>query len=133
MIVATVSRESTSHLPQSLKTAQAAIHLPEVQQMLRRLSRHKLGIFMPHMHGRQTGEFESLPADIIQVESGLGVSFRSAKEIENQAERFLPVGWAWQAGASTTVAICEMDEEDEEEEEEEEKKGDTKRIIKHKM
>ncbi len=131
MIVATVSRESTSHLPQSLKTAQAAIHLPEVQQMLRRLSRHKLGIFMPHMHGRQTGEFESLPADIIQVESGLGVSFRSAKEIENQAERFLPVGWAWQAGASTTVAICEMDEEDEEEEEE--KKGDTKRIIKHKM
>ena len=129
MIVATVSKGSTSGLPQSLKTAQAAIHLPEVQQMLRRLSKHKLGIFMPHMHGRQTGEFESLPADIIQVESGLGVSFRSAKEIENQAERFLPVGWCWQAGASTTVAVCEMDEEDEEEE----KKGDTKRIIKHKM
>ena len=129
MIVATVSRESTSHLPQSLKTAQAAIHLPEVQQMLRRLSEHKLGIFMPHMHGQQTGEFESLPDDIIQVETGLEVSFRSVEEVENQAERFLPVGWCWQAGASKSVAVCEMDEE----EEEEEQKGDTKQVIKHKM
>ena len=34
MIVATVSKGSTSGLPQSLITAQAAIHLPEVQQML---------------------------------------------------------------------------------------------------
>ena len=131
MIVATVSNGSTSGLPQSLKTAQAAIHLPEVQQMLRRLSKHKLGIFMPHMHGQNTGEFESLPADVIQVESGLGVSFRSAEEIENQAKRFLPVGWCWQADASTAVAVCEMEEE--EEEKEKEKKGDTKRIIKHKM
>ena len=55
MIVATVSKGSTSGLPQSLITAQAAIHLPEVQQMLRRLSKHKLGIFMPHMHVQQTG------------------------------------------------------------------------------
>lgn len=127
MIVATVSEGSTSDLPQSLKTAQAAIYLPEVQQMLRRLSEHKLGIFMPHMHGQQTGEFESLPDDIIQVETGLEVSFQSAKEIENQTARFLPVGWRWQTGASATVAVCEMDEE------EEEKKGNTERIIKHKM
>ena len=91
MIVATASKGSTNGLPQSLKTAQAAIHLPEVQEMLRRLSEHKLGIFMPHMHGPQTGEFESLPSDVIQVESGLEVSFRSAKEIENQTARFLPV------------------------------------------
>ena len=129
MIIATASKGSTSGLPQSLKTAQAAIHLPEVQQMLRQLSKHKLGIFMPHMHGQQTGEFESLPDDVVQVESGLEVSFRSTAEIANQTDRFLPVGWCWQAGASTTVAVCEMDEE----EQEEEKKGDTKRIIKHKM
>lgn len=129
MIVATVSKESTSGLPQSLRAAQTAIHRPEVQQMLRQLSKHNLGIFMPHMHGKQTGEFESLPTDVIQVESALEVSFRSAKEIANQTERFLPVAWCWQAGAATTVAVCEMEEE----EEEEEKKGDAEQIIKHKM
>ena len=128
MTVATVSKGSTSGLPQSLKTAQAAIHLPEVQQMLRRLSKHKLGIFMPHMHALQTGEFESLPDDVVQVESGLEVSFRSTKEIENQVERFLPVGWCWQAGASTPVAVCTMDDDDDDDE-----SGDTKRSIKHKM
>ena len=129
MIVATVSKASTSGLPQSLKTAQAAIHLPEVQEMLRQLSKHKLGIFMPHMHGQQTGEFESLPDDVIQVESGLEVSFRSAEEIANRTDRFLPVGWCWREGAATSVAVCEMDDE----EEEKENKVDTRRIIKHKM
>ncbi len=128
MIVATVSKASTRGLPQSLKTAQAAIQLPEVQEMLRRLSKHKLGIFMPHMHGRQTGDFQTLPDDLVQVESGLEVSFRSAKEIENQTARFLSVGWCWQTGASVIVAVCEMDEE-----EEEKKNGDTVQIIKHKM
>jgi len=125
MTVATVSKGSISGLPQSLKTAQEAIHLPAVQQMLRQLSKHKLGIFMPHMHGQQTGEFQSLPDDVIQVESGLEVSFRSADEIANQTDRFLPVGWCWREGASTPVAVCEMDDEDEQ--------GDTKRIVKHKM
>ena len=127
MIVATVSKGSTSGLPESLKTAQAAIHLPEVQQMLRQLSRHQLGIFMPHMHGQQTGEFESLPNDVVQVESGLEVSFRSAEETANQTDRFLPVGWCWREGAAAPVAVCEMDDEEEDEQ------GDTKRVIKHKM
>ena len=127
MIVATVSKGSTSGLPESLKTAQAAIHLPEVQQMLRQLSKHQLGIFMPHRHGQQTGDFEALPEDVIQVESGLEVSFRSTEDIVNREDRFLPVGWCWRAGASTPIAVCEMDDEKEEE------ADDTKRSIKHKM
>ena len=127
MIVATVSQGRTGDLPQSLKTAQTAIHLPEVQQMLRRLAEHKLGIFMPHMHAPQTGEFESLADDVIQVESGLEVSFRSVEEIANHANRFLPVAWCWREGASTPTAVCEMDEEKEDDED------DTKRSIKHKM
>ena len=133
MIVATVSKGSISGLPQSLKAAQAAIHLPEVQQMLRQLSKHKLGIFMPHMHGQQTGEFRSLPDDVIQVESGLEVSFRSTEEIVKQTDRFLPVGWCWREGAATPVAVSEMDDEEEEREKEKEKKGDTRRIVKHKL
>ena len=50
MTIANVSQGSARGLPQALRTAQEAIHLPEVQEMLRRLSEYKLGIFMPHIH-----------------------------------------------------------------------------------
>ena len=125
MTIANVSQGSACGLPQALRTAQAAIHLPEVQEMLRRLSEYKLGIFMPHMHDEQTGEFQPLPDEVMQVESGLEVSFQPTVEIANQPDRFLPVGWFWRAGASTTVAACEMALE--------ERPGDTERYVKHKM
>ena len=108
-----------------MKTAQEAIHLPEVQEMLRRLSEYKLGIFMPHMHDEQTGDFQPLPDEVIQMESGLEVSFQPTHEITNQTDRFLPVGWYWRAGASTPSAVCEMVRE--------ERPGDTVRYGKHKM
>ena len=108
MTIANVSQGSARGLPQTLRTAQEAIHLPEVQAMLRRLSEYQLGIFMPHMHDEQTGEFHPLPDEVMQVESGLEVSFQPTKEIANQTDRFLPVGWLWRAGAATAVAACEM-------------------------
>ena len=108
MMTASVSQVSARGLPQALRTAQAAIHLPEVQEMLRKLSEFKLGIFMPHMHDEQTGEFQPLPDGVMQVESGLAVSFQRTKEIANQGDRFLPVGWLWRAGASAPSAVCEM-------------------------
>ena len=125
MTITNVSQASALGLPQGLSTAQAAIHLPEVQAMLRRLSEYKLGIFMPHMHDEQTGEFQLLPDEVMQVESGLDVSFKPTDEIASQTDHFLPVGWFWRAGASTPVAACEMDGE--------EKPGDKKCYIKHKM
>ena len=125
MTVANVSQGSTLGLPQALRTAQAAIHLPEVQEMLRRLSEYKLGIFMPHMHDEQTGEFKLLPENLMQVESGLDVSFQPTDEIAIQTDRFLPVGWCWRAGASAPVAACEMVEAG--------GQGDTERYVKHKM
>jgi len=125
MTIANVSQGSVHGLPQALRTAQEAIHLPEVQEMLRKLSEYKLGIFMPHMHDEQTGEFQSLPDKVTQVESGLEVSFQPTEEIANQTERFLPVGWFWRAGASRPVAACEMVWEGE--------PGDTERSVKHKM
>ena len=124
MTIANVSKGSDRGLPQALRTAQEAINLPEVQEMLRRLSEYKLGIFMPHMHDEHTGEFRLLPDDLMQVESGLEVSFHPMEEIANQTNRFLPVGWVWRAGASTPSAVCEMVSE--------EKPGDTKRDVKHK-
>ena len=125
MTVANVSQGSACGLPQSLRTAQEAIHLPEVQEMLRRLSEYNLGIFMPHMHDGQTGEFQSLPSEVMQVESGLEVSFRPTQEIAIQTDRYLSVGWFWRAGASTPVAACEMVWE--------EGQGDAKPYVKHKM
>jgi hypothetical protein len=125
MTIANVSKGSDRGLPQALRTAQEAINLPEVQEMLRRLSEYKLGIFMPHMHDEHTGEFRLLPDDLMQVESGLEVSFQPMEEIANQTNRFLPVGWVWRAGASKPLAVCEMAGE--------ESAGDTEPHVKHKM
>ena len=114
MMIANVSQGSVLSLPQELRTAQEAIHLPEVQEILRRLSEFKLGVFMPHMHDEDTGEFHALPEGVMQVESSLEVSFQRTRLIANQSEgRFLPVGWYWRDGASTATAVCEMDEDEE--------------------
>ncbi len=125
MTIANVSQGNARGLPQALRTAQEAIHLPEVQEMLRRLSGYKLGIFMPHMHDEQTGEFQPLPDEVIQVESGLEVSFQPTQEITNQKDRFLPVAWFWRAGASAPSAVCEMVWD--------KRPGDTENNSKHKM
>ena len=125
MTIVNVSQRRDSGLPQALRTAQEAIHLPEVQEMLRRLSEYKLGVFMPHMHDEHTGEFQALPDEVMQVESGLKVSFQRMEELANQTDHFLPVGWVWRAGASTPSALCEMVSE--------EGADDTDRPVKHKM
>ena len=95
-------------LPPALRTAQAAIQLPEVQEMLRRLSAHGLGICMPHMHDEKTGEFQPLADQLVQVEAGLAVSFQATAEIATHAGRFLPVAWVWRDGLSMPSAVCEM-------------------------
>ena len=125
MSIAHVSKTSTATrrfgLPPALSTAQAALQLPEVQDMLRRLSAFQLGIFMPHRHDEATGEFLPLPADVMQVESGLAVSFQRLDVIASQSASFLPVAWLWRAGAPTVAATCEMAE------------AEVGQAIKHKM
>ena len=125
MTIANVTKQNANLLPPILATAQAAVHLPEVQEMLRKLSHHGLGIFMPHMHNEHTGEFQALPDEVVQVESGLAVSFQPTTQNFNHVDRFLPVGWFWRKGASTISAACEMEEE--------ETPGDDERSVKHKM
>lgn len=125
MITPSVSPTSASGLPEAMRSAQAAMNLPEVRRMLRRLSRYQLGICMPHMHDAATGNFQALADGIVQVEAGLEVSFRPLPEVQEQAGRFLPVAWAWRADAVTTVAACEMDKQDGSE--------DAGGYVKHKM
>lgn len=86
MTVANISQINTYDLPQALKAAQDAMHLSEVQEMLERLSKYKLGIFMPHMHDENTGGFQPLADDVMQVETGLQVSFKPTEEIANQRD-----------------------------------------------
>ncbi len=114
MTTATVSQRNALGLPPTLRTAQAAMHLSDVQEMLRRLSEHGLGIFMPHMHDEKTGEFQPLSDQLMQVEAGLEVSFRLAAEITEHAGRFLPVAWVWRDGISMPSSVCEMMQDDEE-------------------
>ena len=90
------------------RRAQTAMQRPEIQAMLRRLSEFDLGIFMPHRHDEQTGDFQPLPGDVLQVESGCKVSFRNRDEIVHQTDRFLPVAWRWLDGGLATTATCEM-------------------------
>ncbi|MDZ4811517.1 MAG: hypothetical protein SGI99_02740 [Pseudomonadota bacterium] len=125
MTVANVAQGNARGLPPALQTAQAAIHIPEVQEMLRKLSEYKLGIFMPHMHDPDSGDFMALADEVMQVESGSEVSFQSRQEIVGQTDRFLPVGWIWHAGAPIPVASCEMVEN--------ESLDDEDRRIQHKM
>ncbi len=125
MTIASVSQGNTRGLPPALQTAQDAMHIPEVQQMLRRLSEYQLGICMPHMHDETSGEFQPLPDQLMQVESGLEVSFRPSQEIADQTDCFLPVAWFWRAGAPTPVAACEMVQQ--------QTPDDKGRYVKHKM
>ena len=108
MTTAPASQRNALGLPPALRTAQAAMQSGEVQEMLRRLSAHGLSIFMPHMHDDNTGEFQPLPDQLVQVESGLEVSFQATAGIAAQAGRFLPVAWVWRDGMTMTSAVCEM-------------------------
>ena len=125
MTEANVSRASAYEMPPALRRAQAAIHLPEVQAMLRRLSEYDLGIFMPHQHEEKTGDFQPLHDDLMQVESGCKVSFQRKEQIESQADRYLAVAWRWQAGAIAPASACEMVRED--------GPGGADQRVKHKM
>ena len=101
-------------MPPALGRATRAMELPEVQTMLRRLSEFDLGIFMPHQHDEETGEFLPLADQVVQVESACKVSFQRADSLTNQADRFPAVAWIWRAGAPTPAAVCEMDSDAEE-------------------
>jgi hypothetical protein len=108
MMTSSASEAIPRGLPPRIKAAQAAIHIPEVQAMLRRLSEYDLGICMPHMHDKLTGNFAPLPPGIMQIESGLKVAFEFEGDVAARVEPFLAVGWAWRDGRSVPVAACEM-------------------------
>ena len=108
MTTSHLSEAAVRSLPPCIRAAQAAIHFPEVQDMLRKLSEYDLGICMPHMHDELTGDFASLPPGFLQVESALTVSFQAAADLSKSPEPVMPVAWAWRGGESVPVSACVM-------------------------
>jgi len=105
MTIAAATRSTSSGLPSELQKAQDALQLPEVQDMLKRLANHNLGICMPHMHDDRTGEFKVLPPELVQVEDGLRVNFFPAAEVE-QPDRYVPVAWIWHDDGVRAATKC---------------------------
>src|SRR3712207_3069076 len=82
-----------AELPESMRIAQRAVRTPEVQEMIRKLADHNLGVCMPHMHP-EGGGFAELPADRISLERKS--SFIHASEAD--PVNTLPVAWHWKDG-----------------------------------
>ena len=106
MSLATPIAEEYRGWPEPLARAQQSMHLPEVQEMLKRLSAYNLGICMPHMHDDATGSFAVLPDDVVQVEDEMKVTFRA--RAGDAGKEFIPVGWSWRADAHTLDEMCVM-------------------------
>ncbi len=88
-------------MAQFIKTASEAVNLPEVQAMLKRLDDFGLGIFVPHMHGKE-GDFEKLPDGVVQIEENMKIEFMS-KTDPNLPES-ITVGWRWSTGDQSAMA-----------------------------
>src|SRR5205085_6123033 len=100
------SRSFIDGLPHEMQIAQRALETLEVQEMLQKLAKYNLGICMPHMHDETTGQFQVMPSGLTQVEDGLRVSFRPTEEVENNDERYVPVGWFWHSDGTLGRMAC---------------------------
>lgn len=107
MSVVNTSRNRSVKLAPALQLAQDSIALPEVQEMLEKLSHYNLGVFMPHMHDDETGGFAPLTAGLTQVEDGLKVSFQPEDAcVDEPGRSYVPVGWFWHGRGAKAEAKC---------------------------
>ena len=91
-----------------IENAQLAVETPQVQAMIRELSKYGLGVFVPHMH-REGAAFAPLPKGLVQLERDLKVSFVEADDpaiLES-----IPVGWEWDGVRARVCAsrYCQHD------------------------
>jgi hypothetical protein len=89
-------------MSEMMASAAASVHNPDVQAMIKELSKYGLGVFIPHMHTEQG--FAPLPSDVIQLESDLEVSF--VKKDDPALSSATVVGWVWDADKSRVAAAC---------------------------
>jgi hypothetical protein len=82
--------ELPAGLPPELRKAQEAMFLPEIRQILKKLAEYNLGVCMPHKHNEETGRFETLPEEVVQVERALTVTFEPVTALKDRAS-YVPV------------------------------------------
>jgi hypothetical protein len=78
------------------------VELPEVQELIRKVSTYGLAVALPHMHD-ENGGFTPLPKDQIAFESRLNMSF--PKRTDPLLAGSIPVMWRWD-GELHTAATC---------------------------
>ena len=90
-----------------VRKAMEAIHNPEVQIMLKKLSEYGLAIAVPHMHD-DNGKFVSLPDSLVSLEKNRKVSFIPREQAH---EHSLEVMWGWDEQHQAPLATCCCQEE----------------------
>ena len=93
---------SKQQIHPDILNAISSVDLPEVQEMMRRLSQFGLGIMVPHYHTDEEN-FAPLPNGMVQFENDLQVSFKNRSEI---GEHVIPVGWRWKQESVEAIMIC---------------------------
>ena len=84
-----------------------AINLPEVQELVRRVSGYGLAVALPHAHGEK-GNFLPLPKDQVAYEANLHMSF--LQNDNPKLKSAIPVMWRWNDGAKAVgqCALCDF-------------------------
>lgn len=78
-------------LSPELSASLASVNIPRVQEIIRELAEHGLAVAMPHLH--EGGIVRSLPANLVQYENDLQVSFRDRETFEQARQTAFPVMW----------------------------------------
>jgi hypothetical protein len=86
----------------SLQKSINAMQHPDVQSAMKLLGQHGLGVFLPHIH--TDDGMEPLPAQMVQLEQGLRVSF--VQTGAPALEKAIPVGWIWDNEKAAVVSRC---------------------------
>lgn len=84
-----------------IRFAKEAVVKEEIQELAKILARYNLGICIPHMHNKQTGELVPLSTGMVSCERNLNVSFEEATVMEDQG--MVAVAWRWNG---TNMEIC---------------------------
>jgi hypothetical protein len=75
---------------------------PEIQDVMRRLAEHGLGVCLPHAH--DDDDLLPLPPGLVQYEEELRVSF--VPEDSPEATTALPVSWMWDGDRVRVTGRC---------------------------
>lgn len=87
-----------------VEAAIAAVELPEVQEIIRRLSRHHLAVCVPHMHLPEQ-DFAVLPRGMLQIEMRCAVTWSARADVDDPG-RMVPVAWRWEGDGVAASATC---------------------------